>query len=584
MMAITIACPHCQQLLQVPQAVAPGQQFQCPHCRRPFAIGGPAPARAPRPAPAPLANGDDRPEMDFAAVAPTVRPPRSGGKGMWVALIAVLAMGLLVVGVVLQRTLFAPEAEEKTQVEDNDKKSGGSKDKDKPPPTRINERTGENEMVVTLPRERQTKVNQASKAGVKFLKEQQNDDGSWSFGKEIPNLEGPHTLGLTALPALTLLECDVKADDPVIQKAARFVRERAPLAEMTYDISLAILFLDRLNDPEDKRLIRTLALRLVVAQTPNGGWSYRCPVLSEKQLGQLAGVLENMPGLAQPQLVQTPSKPDPVNKLRLTQPLPKATEDRPDPTKLALAPAKRDPKRPEGQLTGLPPELRKLPVLASPEESEGLPVRSDNSNTQFAALALWAARRHGLPLERTLALVAKRFRTSQYADGMWGYGYVYTVGRKDVPRYFNKPPYAMTCAGLLGLAVGRGLAFDLKGRLEGRDGAVEKGLRAVAAGVRSHNARFNKRLERTEFNLYFLWSVERVGMLYKRPKIGGIDWYLWGVNILLNHQNKDGSWMGYDFHGSSPAVDTSLALLFLKRVNLTRDLTSKLSLAPPDED
>ena len=47
----------------------------------------------------------------------------------------------------------------------------------------------------------------------------------------------------------------------------------------------------------------------------------------------------------------------------------------------------------------------------------------DNSNTQFATLALWVARRHGLPVDHALARIDSRFRHSQGADGGWGYRY-----------------------------------------------------------------------------------------------------------------------------------------------------------------
>jgi hypothetical protein len=339
-----------------------------------------------------------------------------------------------------------------------------------------------------------------------------------------------------------------------------------------------------MDDPQDKELIRTLTMRLVAAQTPNGGWTYRCRLHTPEELGQLAGILDELPGVRKSQLVNTPAKPDPHNKLGLNDTPPDARADTPDSTQLALDTARPAPKKADGQIAGLPPPLQNLPVLGLPVESKRPAVRSDNSNTQFAILAVWAARRHGLPLERTLAMVAKRFRTSQYADGMWGYGYTYTVGRKVIPQYFGKPPHAMTCAGLLGLAVGRGLAgIKDPEYLSGRDEAVEKGLRAVAAGI-PRAARYSKTRDRTEYDLYLLWSVERVAMLYKLPRIGGKPWYSWGVNILLKEQQKDGSWYGYDFHGSSPVVDTSLALLFLKRVNLARDLSNKLALDLTDQE
>src|SRR5208282_4758720 len=48
-------------------------------------------------------------------------------------------------------------------------------------------------------------------------------------------------------------------------------------------------------------------------------------------------------------------------------------------------------------------------------------VMDDNSNTQFAMLALWAARRHDVPVERSLALSELRFRVSQLRSGAWAY-------------------------------------------------------------------------------------------------------------------------------------------------------------------
>src|SRR5207302_1153787 len=73
-------------------------------------------------------------------------------------------------------------------------------------------------------------------------------------------------------------------------------------------------------------------------------------------------------------------------------------------------------------------------------------------------------------------------------------------------------------------------------------------------------------------DLYFLWSVERVAVVYDLRTIGGQDWYAWGVSVLLAHQAGDGSWKDA-FPGP---IDTCFALLFLKRVNVAQDLTKVL--------
>jgi hypothetical protein len=234
------------------------------------------------------------------------------------------------------------------------------------------------------------------------------------------------------------------------------------------------------------------------------------------------------------------------------------------------------------RIEDLPPRLRKLPVLDQrpPDPGQAEPVKSDNSNTQFATLALWVARRHAVGLERSLALVVKRFRTSQFATGGWAYWYTYMVGVQN--RWLGTP--AMTCAGLLGLAVGHGLGADskLEGAGAGTDPAVEKALKALGTGI-GQKAGWDKRRQQPTYNLYLLWSVERVGTLYRRRLIGDVDWYAWGVGILLEHQNPDGSWCGYGYTGSDKTTDTCLAMLFLRHVNLARDLTNKLKFEPPDE-
>ena len=77
-------------------------------------------------------------------------------------------------------------------------------------------------------------------------------------------------------------------------------------------------------------------------------------------------------------------------------------------------------------------------------------------------------------------------------------------------------------------------------------------------------------------DLYLLWSIERVGVIYDvafiPPQAGGADWYRWGADIILANQRPGGSW-----EDRFPGVpDTCFALLFLKRANIAKDLTDKL--------
>src|SRR5262249_36748723 len=81
---------------------------------------------------------------------------------------------------------------------------------------------------------------------------------------------------------------------------------------------------------------------------------------------------------------------------------------------------------------------------------------------------------------------------------------------------------------------------------------------------------------RAPVNLYFLWTVERVGMLYGLSKINDKDWYHWGADVLVEAQQKEGHWATGGYPGADQLTDTCFALLFLKRATLAKDLTVKI--------
>jgi hypothetical protein len=174
-----------------------------------------------------------------------------------------------------------------------------------------------------------------------------------------------------------------------------------------------------------------------------------------------------------------------------------------------------------------------------------------------------------------MGLIVQRFRTSQNNDGTFGYHYVRGGGAGG-----PNGVAAMTGAGLLGLAVTHGLTVGMKIEAMAAQGIQDKDIQKALVAL----SRFIERplgkpagaKGRSPVNLYFLWTVERVGMLYGLPKINDKDWYHWGVEVLLDSQRKDGAWSAGGYFGSNPMTDTCFALLFLKRANLAKDLTTKI--------
>jgi hypothetical protein len=387
----------------------------------------------------------------------------------------------------------------------------------------------------------QRAVEKAIEAGVKALRGMQEGNGTW-----------PHQeIGATALAGLTLLECGAKPDDDAVRHAADAVRKASVNLTHNYSICLAIFFFDQLGDPGDIPLIEALTVRLLAGQTSTGGWNYYCPPVSEAETRRLQAKLaerKELVGRRQP---------------------PKAGA------------VKRTAK-------DLPKEIQQQLALLRRMGGTGSVVGSDNSNTQFATLALWIAHRYGLPVQDALKRVEARFRTTQHAEGGWGY----FDPNMRVRGSMGASTASMTCAGLLGLAVADGKVSESvhernpsltkPARDMNKDPNIRKGLIALSTtigkpvdkkgGRQAGNTPLVPRVGGRTY--YFLWSLERVGVILDLKTIGKKDWYAWGAEILLANQQADGSWRG---NYAASGADTCFALLFLKRANLAPDLTTQLT-------
>jgi hypothetical protein len=145
----------------------------------------------------------------------------------------------------------------------------------------------------------------------------------------------------------------------------------------------------------------------------------------------------------------------------------------------------------------------------------------------------------------------------------------------------------MTCSGLAGLAVGFGMSDKNVAKKDDED-LVKRGFRCLMKFVGDPADKFEKRVRLVENNnLYYLWSIERVAVMYNLPTLGSKNWYRWGVEILLGNQSQTGQSAGAWLEGgnttlSDPVVNTSLALLFLRGANLTADLTARLPINPEE--
>lgn len=417
-------------------------------------------------------------------------------------------------------------------------------------------------------------VEEAINHGISYLRKNHNPaTGSWGpgDGKKV-GAEGGWLVGHAALVGLALLECGIPKDDPQLKAAAYVVRTATPLLDSTYEVSLAILFLDRMGDPKDRDRIQQLAVRLIVGQTPTGGWAYKVPIPQKEDTTKILAVLRAMTPAQPTVTVNFRERPSPLGLCI------KMSDDiRPKP------PGKADTdleKAKEAALKSLAVGVRRLPVFqegakmpeTDPEKRNSEPVNgtTDNSNTHFAIIGLWTARKHDVPTERSFTLLSKRFRTSQGGAGGWDYGYSRGGGGGSS---------AMTCVSLLGLAIGHALAIDKDaGPRPEQDPVILKAFVMLGQRIGAPTGRVDNRPGvKASGGLYYLWALERIAVLYDVRTLDNKDWYQWGAEILVGNQQDDGSWKKEEgYPGESEILNTALAILFLRRANLTPDLSKRL--------
>lgn len=401
-------------------------------------------------------------------------------------------------------------------------------------------------------------IDQAIKAGTAALK-------AFYTKGAAPGAAGAAVgVGQTCLTGLALLEAGVPVNDPVVQTITERIRNASYDQTNTYHIALCLMYLDRYGDPADAARIQILAVRLLVGQTPSGGWTYTC---CGAPSGEDAKWLR---GLKHTDI--------PAGKLH--------------------------------------PDIEKYGQALAAARPGGANGGDDNSNTQFGVLAVWMARKHGVPVENALELIEKRFvGTQDTRSGNWAYS---GPGGGVAIQFGNGSP-SMYCAGLLGMATAvarreekrKGENPKPKPKVDPekpndpfynppaaapvakkeepkpndiRDITVQRAFAGLGLTVGDY-IRSGKGLLLAQGataghghgDLYFLWSLERVGVIYGIDKIGGFDWYDIGSTALVRTQGNDGAWT-ISAYGTE--VNTSFAVLFLCRSNLARDLSGKVQKDP----
>ncbi len=189
--------------------------------------------------------------------------------------------------------------------------------------------------------------------------------------------------GYAGLNGLALLECDVPADDPAVLRIAQIIRGAAPGMDQVYDLAASLFFLNRWHESQPLDEKDRATARTLALRLIAGQTA--------------SGIWSYGSGIM---------SPDQEAKL--------------------LTALRDGTYKPNGPVIGGGVSL---------------------SNTQFAMLAVWGARKHGVPVREPLLALAAYFHREQNPDGSWNY-----------PRVSLKA--TSTCAGLIALAIEKALLED----------------------------------------------------------------------------------------------------------------------------
>ena len=152
----------------------------------------------------------------------------------------------------------------------------------------------------------------------------------------------------------------------------------------------------------------------------------------------------------------------------------------------------------------------------------------------------------------------------KYSVQARGWGYTVTGNRPDYRIANSGYAYgSMTAAGITSLVIARaGLHHmdKLKSALKIRIGDSLNSAMAFFQTYYDITGNPNASSRRSWY-YYYLYGIERVGMLMGTEYIGEHEWYPEGAAILVMEQKRDGSWAGN-------ITETAFALLFLKRATL----------------
>ncbi len=202
--------------------------------------------------------------------------------------------------------------------------------------------------------------------------------------------------------------------------------------------------------------------------------------------------------------------------------------------------------------------------------------RADNSNSQFAVLALYEAERIGVKIDQKIwDLALDYWSRMQNKDGSWGYRA--TINPSLQTTNSGDGTGSMTCAGIAALVICSGIRESGGARIDGEklqccqevDDTVSERINNGLAWMAKHFSIQTNPGTNTDIDTwlyYYLYGLERVGRLTAHRFIGNNDWYREGTDFLLRRKGALSKiWKAQSDLKGNNAISTAFALLFLSK-------------------
>lgn len=407
------------------------------------------------------------------------------------------------------------------------------------------------------------RVSQAIDKGVEWLKNRQikqgADKGSWGTGTNPlyggGSGESKSKIGFCALSLYALLSCDVDPEDPVIVDGFGYITKNIDMKfqednvnvdqskqqTSTYENATILLAIEALHnakidkalraqgkDPktlkqrpairvekEWKQLVSGATKWLLHKQTKKGGWRYGEPLFPD----------------------------GPANDI---------------PQGVSEVAAKQDISATQIVLLGLSAAVR-------------MGEKIDPKVWINAATYNLESQEQDGPELKIIPKDAGDGKTVLMKEGDKARGWAYYPGSKSPTE--GRVSGGMTASGVCSLII---CSAELAKGGAKKD-LADKIRRGIFDGLAwlQMNWSVNRNPGGSRSHYYYLYGLERVGVLGSMQNIGEHNWYLEGAEFLINAQQDDGKWYSKTEIEPGDVLDTCFALLFLKKATIPVTVISR---------